>query len=299
MSFGIKFPAQLSSPERANYEEQEQRLVLHDRERMAQRTARRPSRCASTHGMDVLKLGYELDQLSDLVEERTRLVSVLGLAPTANDNVALKRQLGSILESMQECAAADALVCRYNAILDKVPDAGLDKELYRFHRPLVAGGDEVSKDSLKKVRFKNDDELTVTYRDDDDDDEQDEEEEPPLSSTHAPYEDEPSQPLPMVSNQELFIDQQQQLLEQDSHLGTLSQSIGRTHDISMDLNDEIVSQNDTLLVDLESLIDNNGRNLNRASRSMHGFNTSRFKDNGNCVVIIVLILVLLLLLLVL
>ncbi|CAI4055710.1 hypothetical protein SUVZ_01G0530 [Saccharomyces uvarum] len=246
--------------------------------------------------MDVLKLGYELDQLSDLVEERTRLVSVLGLAPTANDNVALKRQLGSILESMQECAAADALVSRYNALLDKVPDPGLDRELYRFHRPLVAGADEVSKDSLKKVRFKNDDELTVTYRDDDD---VDDEGEPPLPSTHVPYEDEPSQPLPMVSNQELFIDQQQQLLEQDSHLGTLSQSIGRTHDISMDLNDEIVSQNDTLLVDLESLIDNNGRNLNRASRSMHGFNTSRFKDNGNCVVIIVLILVLLLLLLVL
>ncbi|KOH01380.1 syntaxin [Saccharomyces eubayanus] len=251
--------------------------------------------------MDVLKLGYELDQLSDLVEERTRLVSVLGLAPTANDNVALKRQLGSILESMQECAATDALVSRYNTILDKIPDPGLDRELYRFHRPVVAGAEEVSKDSLKKVRFKNDDELTVTYRDDDDDD--DEQDEEPFPSTHAPYKDEPSQPQPqlqpMVSNQELFIDQQQQLLEQDSHLGTLSQSIGRTHDISMDLNDEIVSQNDTLLVDLENLIDNNGRNLNRASRSMHGFNTSRFKDNGNCVIILVLILVLLLLLLVL
>ncbi|AJO93180.1 Syn8p [Saccharomyces cerevisiae YJM453] len=255
--------------------------------------------------MDVLKLGYELDQLSDLVEERTRLVSVLKLAPTSNDNVTLKRQLGSILELLQKCAPNDELISRYNTILDKIPDTAVDKELYRFQQQVARNTDEVSKESLKKVRFKNDDELTVMYKDDDEQDE-----ESPLPSTHTPYKDEPLQsqlqsqsqpqpPQPMVSNQELFINQQQQLLEQDSHLGALSQSIGRTHDISLDLNNEIVSQNDSLLVDLENLIDNNGRNLNRASRSMHGFNNSRFKDNGNCVIILVLIMVLLLLLLVL
>ncbi|EHN03809.1 Syn8p [Saccharomyces cerevisiae x Saccharomyces kudriavzevii VIN7] len=248
--------------------------------------------------MDVLKLGYELDQLSDLVEERTRLVSVLNLAPTSNDNIALKRQLSSILESLQKGATPDTLVSRYNATLDRIPDTAVDKELYRFQRPAAGGAGEVSRDSLKKVRFKNDEELTVMYRDDDE-----QEEESPLSSTHIAYEDEPlqpqPQPQPMISNQELFIDQQQQLLEQDSHLGTLSQSMERTHGISMNLNSEIVSQNDSLLVDLENLVDNNGRNLNRASRSMHGFNNSRFKDNGNCLIILVLIVVLLLLLLVL
>ncbi|QHS71427.1 syntaxin [Saccharomyces paradoxus] len=248
--------------------------------------------------MDVLKLGYELDQLSDLVEERTRLVSVLNLAPTSNDNVALKRQLSSILELLQKCASDGTLISRYNTILDRIPDTAIDKELYRFQESVASNADEVSRDSLKKVRFKNDEELTVMYKDDDEQDE-----ESPLPSTHVPYKDEPSQsqsqPQPIVSNQELFINQQQQLLEQDSHLGTLSQSIGRTHDISMDLNNEIVSQNDSLLVDLENLIDNNGRNLNRASRSMHGFNNSRFKDNGNCLIILVLIVVLLLLLLVL
>ncbi|CAI4243739.1 CBM_collapsed_G0000590.mRNA.1.CDS.1 [Saccharomyces cerevisiae] len=222
--------------------------------------------------MDVLKLGYELDQLSDLVEERTRLVSVLKLAPTSNDNVTLKRQLGSILELLQKCAPNDELISRYNTILDKIPDTAVDKELYRFQQQVASNTDEVSKESLKKVRFKNDDGLTVMYKDDDEQDE-----ESPLPSTHTPYKDEPLQsqlqsqsqpqpPQPMVSNQELFINQQQQLLEQDSHLGALSQSIGRTHDISMDLNNEIVSQNDSLLVDLENLIDNNGRNLNRASR---------------------------------
>ncbi|EJS44865.1 syn8p [Saccharomyces arboricola H-6] len=263
--------------------------------------------------MDVLKLGYELDQLSDLVEERTRLVSVLNLAPTSNDNVALKRQLGYVMESFNKCAATDALISRYNAILDRISDSAVDKELYRFHKPALGNNSagEVSRDSLKKVRFKNDDELTVMYKDDGD--EQDELQLFP--STHLPYKDEPlqsqpelqpemqplpqPQPQPIISNQELFIDQQQQLLEQDSHLSTLSQSIGRTHGISMDMNDEIVSQNDSLLVDLENLIDNNGRNLNRASRSMHGFSNSRFKDNGNCLIILVLIVVLLLLLLVL
>ncbi|CAI4037099.1 hypothetical protein SMKI_01G0580 [Saccharomyces mikatae IFO 1815] len=253
--------------------------------------------------MDVLKLGYELDQLSDLVEERTRLVSVLNLAPTSNDNVVLKQQLSSVLESLQKYAPDDTLISRYNTILDRICDTAVDKELYRFRKAAVSNTDEVSKDSLKKVRFKSDDELTVMYKDDDEQDE----ELLPAPSTHAPYKDEPlqSQPQPqpqlqpMVSNQELFIDQQQQLLEQDSHLDTLSQSIGRTHGISMDLNDEITSQNDSLLVDLENLIDNNGRNLNRASRSMHGFNNSRFKDNGNCLIILVLIVILLLLLLVL
>lgn len=252
--------------------------------------------------MDVLKLGYELDQLSDLVEERTRLVSVLNLAPTSNDNVALKRQLSSILELLQKCPSDGALISRYNTILDRIPDTEIDKELYRFQESVASNAHEVSGDSLKKVRFKNDDELTVMYKDDEEQDE-----ESLLPSTHVPYKDEPSQsqlqsqsqPQTIASNQELFINQQQQLLEQDSHLGTLSQSIGRTHDISMDLNNEIVSQNDSLLVDLENLIDNNGRNLNRASRSMHGFNNSRFKDNGNCLIILVLIVVLLLLLLVL
>lgn len=100
--------------------------------------------------MDVLKLGYELDQLSDLVEERTRLVSVLKLAPTSNDNVTLKRQLGSILELLQKCAPNDELISRYNTILDKIPDTAVDKELYRFQQQVARNTDEVSKESLKK-----------------------------------------------------------------------------------------------------------------------------------------------------
>lgn len=92
--------------------------------------------------MDVLKLGYELDQLSDLVEERTRLVSVLKLAPTSNDNVTLKRQLGSILELLQKCAPNDELISRYNTILDKIPDTAVDKELYRFQQQVARNTDE-------------------------------------------------------------------------------------------------------------------------------------------------------------
>ena len=94
--------------------------------------------------MDVLKLGYELDQLSDLVEERTRLVSVLNLAPTSNDNVVLKQQLSSVLESLQKYAPDDTLISRYNTILDRICDTAVDKELYRFRKAAVSNTDAVS-----------------------------------------------------------------------------------------------------------------------------------------------------------
>lgn len=270
--------------------------------------------------MDDLKLSYELDKLNDIVEERIRLITVLGIKPSSRDNVSLKKQLSKTLDLLNECSAQDEVgdffeqySTQYSDVLQKIPDSVIDVSLYEFHIPSKVQSSSsssnvsLSRDLPKKVRFK--DENLVTYSDVED---------------FKPYHDDASQvrdtsrieeedrvklmpkvespPLdtisPGLSNQEVFVQQQQQLLEQDTYLSSLSESVHRSHAISLDINGEVVEQNDHVLQDLESLVDNSGRNLDRAKRRLETFEKTA-RDNGPCFIIVVLVIILLVLLIIL
>lgn len=267
--------------------------------------------------MDDLKLLYELDKLEDLVEERARLTSVLKIRPSSKDNLNLKQQLDKTLDLLHEFAKSDEenlekYSKRYSEVLLEIPDKEIDLALYEF-QPAVKiqsfdDGNDVlaSRELPKRVRFKDKD--LVSYNESDQfepyHDELQANSEVEIKKT---VEDDRRKLLngaeqtpvavvaPGLSNQELFIQQQQQLLEQDTYLDTLGESVRKSHDFAMDINHEVTEQNNQVLHDLESLVDNSGRNLDRAKRRLQIFeNTAR--ENGPCFIILLLTLILLLLL---
>ncbi|CDH10666.1 related to Syntaxin-8 [Zygosaccharomyces bailii ISA1307] len=274
--------------------------------------------------MEALQLSYELDKLGDIVEERKRLVTVLKIEPSANDNIKLKKQLSKTLDLLTESKSFDTVgvqefESRYSELLNDISDEALDLELYQLPKldkskkriskvddSNTIRGTSPSRDLTKKVRFKDED--LVSYEDQvqqfepyTDNPEglsalQDSEEET-QRLFNSPAADGGTATIisPQVSNQELFIQQQQQILEQDSHLERLSSSIRTTHNISLSINDEVTDQNDQVLNDLENLLDNGGRNLDRAKRRLMSFERSA-KENAPCFIIFVLILILILLL---
>ncbi|EDO15949.1 hypothetical protein Kpol_1044p8 [Vanderwaltozyma polyspora DSM 70294] len=251
-----------------------------------------------------LQLSYNLDKLKDIIDERTRLIDVLKLTPSKNDTTALKRQCSSVLDVLNDQTASDITqdqIDLYNKLIESIPDKeNVDLSLYRFEATPndsmeLLGSNESSRTTTsKKVRF-NDDEL-VSYNS--------------KEEVFKPYSDEPEQDkshewttsgdnvVPLVSNKDLFIQQQQQLMQQDSHIEQLSSSVQRTHDMSLDINNEIEEQNEQVLHDLEDLIDNNSRHLNRAQRRLEIFNKAA-RENGPCFIIVILILILLFLLIIL
>lgn len=284
--------------------------------------------------MENLKLSYELDRLNDIVEERHRLISVLGINPSTRDNVNLKKQLSKTLDLLNEYAnyaeeteSLGKFASQYSEILKNISSDAINVSLYEFQLPIKVQSTNfplersnssdlsLSRELPKKVRFK--DEGLVTYSD---------------SKQFKPYHDDvsperassdsdtasetdrkklfPASPdpemlthdhniiSPGISNQEIFIQQQQQLLEQDSYLNSLSSSVHRSHNISLDINNEVTEQNDHVLQDLESLVDNSGRNLDRAKRRLEVFEKTA-RENGPCFIIVILTIILVLLLIVL
>jgi syntaxin 8 len=96
------------------------------------------------------------------------------------------------------------------------------------------------------------------------------------------------------SNQELFIQHQQQLLEQDTHLDALAHSVRRQHGLSLEINSELEDQN-IMLEDLEAQIYSSDRRLNKGQKRLDYF-TKKAKENGQWLTIIALIIILVLLL---
>lgn len=270
--------------------------------------------------MDVLKLEYEVNRLADILEERKRLVESVGIAVSAKDNGKLEKQLGKVVELLQslheeveslledDVSNVNGSVAQYKGLLRSIDDhAGFDLNKYEFHEEFIYKPvmDPIQKNvhnfrdqgSAKKVRFTdNNEEVAFSantaiseenmhfkpYHDYDDDDNL-----------------EPTDPLiNSVTNRQLFIEQQQRLFEQDTNIGTLSDSVQRVHGMSLDINNEVTGQNVHVLTDLENMIETSGRNLHRTKRRLDIFQKTA-RENGPCSIIIILIIILIFLLVIL
>ncbi|CCD26418.1 syntaxin NDAI_0H02440 [Naumovozyma dairenensis CBS 421] len=292
-----------------------------------------------------LSCELELNKLSDIIEERDRLINILHISPSTNDNIKLKTVLNRILDifnSLDHVANEDDMndftkfIKIYNNLLNRIPKEmdlqngiennnsnTIDTSLYEFNKQLKLEEEEEEEEEKtisplkssindgpvikKKVRLNDE----ITYKeytpytdnpdhDDDDDDDAGNRNKLMGNATDTTSSNNTKDDLQsyMVSNEEIFARQQQQLMEQDSHLDTLSGSVQRTHGISLDINNELVSQNNEVLNDLENLIENGGRNLDRAKRRLEIFEKTA-RDNGPCSIIVLLILILFFLLIVL
>ncbi|QEU59133.1 Syn8 [Kluyveromyces lactis] len=257
--------------------------------------------------MNGLKIEYEIDKLIEIVDERDRLMDVLHMQPSKNDNIKLKKHINHTLDLLKdyeddvpfsEDDRFNQQIETYNDIIKGLPETVIDKELYRFKR-------KPNLKETKKVRFK--DGLVEEHK------------EP--EQKFKPYKDDESSSTivddslevkrqelfgnqetgtpkynisPQVSNQDIFIQQQQQLMEQESHLENLSSSINRTHGISIEINDEVEQQNEHLLTDIERQVDRSENHLQRAGRRLNAYETTA-REKGSCFLIVILSIILFLL----
>lgn len=100
-----------------------------------------------------------------------------------------------------------------------------------------------------------------------------------------------------MSDRDVFIANQQQMLEQNRSLDHLSDSVQRQHEMSLQINDE-VNDHMVLLDDLENGIDRTNARLMRGTRNIKKFREA-LRERGDWCTILILVIVLLFLLIVL
>lgn len=255
------------------------------------------------------RLNVLIEEINATLEERHRLTKVLKLTPSNDDNYELVSLIHKALKYMNYCqddiiglktsqrdelvAQFQVIISRYEEIVEQVLEDSeifVEAEEFTFRRKQL---ESASKQGPKSVRFK--------------DDENDLEDQmySELMGTKAfkPYRDDESERDPdadsfdNTTNQQLFAQHQQQILQQDENLDALHQSIHRQnemgHSIHSELDDHLI-----ILNDLENGVESAQLRLNTAANRLHDFRR-KVRENGSLATIIVLTIILVVLLVVL
>ncbi|KAG7192160.1 uncharacterized protein KQ657_002525 [Scheffersomyces spartinae] len=253
------------------------------------------------------KLGVYVDQLENDIEERDRLVHVLLLSPSSNDNndmINLMINLEKYFTYLQDdllrkrnirdesiLQEFKSLVKRYEQALEYfITDATIDISEYKFvSKELSLTKPEAIETSIiepssKSVRFQDEVEYQESRSD--------------LMGTRTfnnVYSD--SESFDNTNNQQLFAQHQQALLQQDEDLDILHESVRRQHSMGVVINEEL---DDHLIIlnDLERGVDQSQLRLGSAGNRLRSFR-QKCKENGSMITIVVLTIILVLLLVVL
>lgn len=263
---------------------------------------------AKTIRTQQLKIKSHIDQLSGLLEERSRLINVLELNPSQSDNLDLINLLAKIQTELKyqkqdiESGFVSEFASDFSDVVDSytgiLADLGLDPfvdiQEYAYSDKVEEEAEPASK---KSVRFKD-----FNSNEETDDTEQLRNQLMGTSSNFKPYRDEPEEDRNSLlsvdtTNQEMFAQHQQQLLEQDQSLDQLHGQIRVQHSMGVSINDEL-DEHLILLNDLERGVDNSSSRLGRATNNIRSFRR-KVRENGSLATIIVLTVILILLLVVL
>lgn len=238
------------------------------------------------------------------------MISVLKLSPSQSDNLDLINLLAKIQTELkyqrQDIASGfaaefahdfSATVDSYSLLLTELnADPYVDTQEYLFTEKIAT--EVVESAARKSVRFKDYD-----GSDDAEDTEQLRSQLMGTSTNFRPYRDEEEEAdrntLLSVdtTNQELFAQHQQQLLEQDQSLDQLHDLVRIQHSMGRSIGDEL-DEHIIILNDLERGVDNSANRLGRASNNIREFQR-KVRENGSLATIIVLTVILILLLVVL
>ena len=263
----------------------------------------------------ILRTKPLLNQLEAQLEERDRLVSVLKLDPSANDNYDLINHLNKITKNLgliqldlhQEASndkvIADfkVLVAKYEAMIESLDnDMYINNDDYKFTVDLPDpettsdNGGRASNNgaAVKSVRFKDESEEDLRnelmgtrsfkpYRDDD----------PTVDGTSD------GDSIDDLNNHQMFAKHQQQILDQDQDLDVLHDSVKLQKSMGQNINEEIDSHL-IMLNDLERGVDNSQVRLTRTDNRLTDFR-SKVQENGSLITIVTLTIILILLLVVL
>lgn len=265
----------------------------------------------------IAKSSNYLEILETQLEERDRLVTVLNLTPSSNDNLELVNHLDKLkktLNYLQEdlilylksagnnendlksvISSVESNISSFNSQLHNINNSFIEVQDYEIPIKPFKIKDPATPPETKSVRFKdqtNSDEEYNEFRNE-------------LMGTRVfkPYTDvEPESDAATLSsinqsNQDMFIQHQQTLLEQDNSLDQLHDSIRIQKSMGHTINDEL---NDHLIIlnDLERGVDDSTYRLNTAQARLKNFST-KVRENGSLVTIVILTIILILLLVVL
>lgn len=255
------------------------------------------------------RIRSHLDQLSGLLEERSRLISVLKLTPSQSDNLDLINLLAKIQTELkyQRQDIAGAFASEFAADFADVVDTYGDLLSGLAQDPYIETHEYVFSDKIPEEPAEPANKKSVRFKDYDANDQNDDTEHirNQLMGTVGnvrPYRDDPEEDRNSLlsvdtTNQELFAQHQQQLLEQDQSLDRLHDLVRVQHSMGTSINDEL-DDHLILLNDLERGVDGSGSRLRRASNNIRDFRR-KVQENGSLVTIIVLTVILILLLVVL
>ncbi|CAH6719693.1 syntaxin-8 [[Candida] jaroonii] len=250
--------------------------------------------------MSLVTITNNLNSLEIIIDERLRLINILKLTPSSNDNFDLINQLGKITKlfkaSDSDTPKFKQLVNQYNDLLDQLnDDSTINIEEYKY---------TIKKN--KNVRFKDDsndlrNELMGTtkfksYKDDPEESDKVEFNDfKPNSNRYSDFDG--SQFNQDLSNQDLFGQNQQLLSKQDEDLDMLHDSVKIQKSMGLNINEEIDSHL-IMLNDLENGVESSQLRLNSANNRLREFRR-KFQENGSLITIVVLTIILILLLVVL
>lgn len=221
--------------------------------------------------MSATKAEIVLEEIREALDERDRIINVIKLEPSDNDNLQLRQLLDRFVALVpSDVAKYNKLASEFNGVVDDICTRGaLDVRHYRL---------EPKQEEKKEVRFDL----------------------PPPSPPSPPMGMQPFEPYrdePEVDNHAMFAQHQQTMLEQDSSLDVLHQLIKRQHQMGTAIGEEL-DNHVILLDDLERGVDDGGFQLERAQRRLDHFRRQA-QQNGLLVTIVVLTVILITLLVVL
>ena len=245
-----------------------------------------------------------LDQLDSVIEERDRLITILKLVPSSNDNLDLINSLNKVIKSLnyiqkdiinlskngspkpeiyeELVSNFEDLYNRYDQLTNTLTgDIYVDINEYGFEKL------DISKVNIpgKSVRFSDKVEETSPV--------------PEIQQHFKPYRDDEESVASFESqtNPQMFAQHQQQLISQDEDLGVLHDSVRRQHSMGLHINEEI-DDHLIMLNDLELGVERSQFMLNSATNKLKSFR-QKCRENGSLVTIVVLTVILIVLLVVL
>ncbi|KAF5097069.1 hypothetical protein D0Z00_002534 [Geotrichum galactomycetum] len=264
----------------------------------------------------VTKLTLLADQTQISLDERARMTG-LGLEPSADEEREILKSfhtLQSGIEALQETVDVNANpATKDSKALGRL--LGVYRDLVKLYTAQKPGLDAKEFDLApppppaapvpKHVRFR---ENLVDVQ------------EPHVSQLHAeggsrqksgreelfitPYRDEIDEPQGLTdqaagleTDHEHFQLQQQVLVEQDAHLDRLAASVGRQHQLSLDIHSELDSHLE-LLEEVDELTDGSSRRLQNAQKRLDTF-SRKARNSGSLLTIAILFLIFIILLIVL
>ncbi|KAJ6113535.1 hypothetical protein N7523_006852 [Penicillium sp. IBT 18751x] len=244
--------------------------------------------------------------------ERQRAVS-LDLEPNAQDGE-ISRSLESLREGITSVEAEQARLAESH---DSAGAAALKDQLAPLHEQLrdltsqfygdgpssTLASNSATPDlkqpvpqhpSSKSVRFMDNSAAAAAVQD-----EIDEEEDRSRSHLFRPYRDEPSPSVDQsnMSNEQIYLHHDQVMREQDDQLDQLGQSIGRQHELSIQIGDEL-DGHVALLDGLDGDVDRHQGRLDGARRRLDRIRR-KAGDNWSMMTIIGLIIILVILIVIL